>query len=70
MWLAAVIILSILAIITGASYTVAACPVDECPREGSGSEPRPKDLRLQFFETQEQCRSLKQEITSSIRYCA
>lgn len=29
-----------------------------------------KDLRLQFFETHEQCRSLKQEITSSIRHCA
>lgn len=55
---------------TAASYAVAACPSDECSREGSGSEPRPKDLRLQFFETQEQCRSLKQEITSSIRHCA
>ena len=49
---------------------VAACP--SCGRltEGSGLEPHPKDLRLQFFETQEQCRSLKQEITSSIRHCA
>ena len=55
---------------TAASYAVAACPSCERLTEGSGSKPRPKDLRLQFFETQEQCRSLKQEITSTIRRCA
>jgi len=51
---------------TAASYAVEACPCSECCMEGSGSEPRPRDLRLQFFETQEQCRSLKQEITQSL----
>lgn len=55
---------------TAASYAVAACPSCERLTEGSGLKPRPKDLRLQFFETQEQCRSLKQEIISSIRHCA
>lgn len=40
--------------------------LDKFPRgtfiEGNGSEPCPRDLRLQFFETQEQCKSLKQEL--------
>ena len=48
---------------TAASYAVEACPCGECRTEGSGSEPRPRDLRLQFFESEERCRSLKQEIT-------
>ena len=52
------------------SYTVGACPSSECLTEGGGSESHPKDLRLQFFETQEQCKSLKQEITNAIRTCA
>lgn len=52
---------------TAASYAVAACLPGEYPEEGSGSEPRPRDLRLQFFETQEQCKLLKQEITNTIR---
>ena len=51
---------------TAASYAVEACPCDECRKEGCGSEPHPRDLRLQFFETQEQCRSLKQEITQAL----
>ena len=50
---------------TAARYAVEACPCDECRREGSDLESRPRDLRLQFFETQEQCRSLKQEISST-----
>ena len=45
-----------------ARYAANACPVGKCRREGNGSEPCPRDLRLQFFETQEQCKSLKQEL--------
>ena len=51
---------------TAERYAVEACPCSECCREGSGSEPRPRYLRLQFFESEEQCRSLKQEITQSL----
>ena len=47
-----------------ARYAANACPNGECRREGNGSEPCPRDLRLQFFETQEQCKSLKQELNS------
>ena len=47
-----------------ARYAANACPNGECRREGNGSEPCPRDLRMQFFETQEQCKSLKQELNS------
>lgn len=51
---------------TAARYAVESCPVSECRQEGSGSEPHPKDLRLQFFEQNEQCKSLKQEVNSTL----
>lgn len=49
-----------------ARYADNACPDGECRREGNGSEPYPRDLRLQFFNSQEQCKSLKQELNSML----
>jgi len=49
-----------------ARYADNACLDGIRRREGNGSEPCPRDLRLQFFETQEQCKSLKQELNSML----